>query len=159
MAIAAARKSIHIQHAYFVPDELAIEMLLAARKRGVEIDVIIPEHNDSRFGRAAARSRWGRLLEAGVRFHLYEPAMYHAKVMIVDDLFLTIGSVNFDNRSFGINDENAVNVLDKGVATAGLKLFASDLSHSKPLTLEEFNARPWWQKLADQFCGMFRSQL
>jgi cardiolipin synthase len=159
MAIAAARKSIHIQHAYFVPDELAIEMLLAARKRGVEIDIIIPEHNDSRFGRAAARSRWGRLLEAGVRFHLYEPAMYHAKVMIVDDLFLTIGSVNFDNRSFGINDENAVNVLDKGVAAAGLKLFASDLAHSKPFTLEEFNARPWWQKLADRFCGLFRSQL
>jgi len=159
MGIAAARKSIRIQHAYFVPDDLALGMLLDARKRGVEIDVIIPAHNDSRFGRAASRSRWGRLLEAGVRFHSYNPAMYHCKMMIVDDLFLTIGSVNFDNRSFGINDEVAVNTLDAGVARAGLKLFADDLAHSTPLTLEEFDARPWWQKLVDHFCGLFRSQL
>jgi cardiolipin synthase len=159
MAIAAARKSIRIQHAYFVPDDLAIEMLLAARKRGVEIDVIIPAINDSRFGRAASRSRWGKLLEAGVRFHRYNPAMYHCKMMIVDDLFLTVGSVNFDNRSFGINDEVAINVLDKGVAAAGLKLFATDLAHSTPLTLEEFRSRPTWQKLVDHFCGLFRSQL
>jgi cardiolipin synthase len=159
MAIAAARKSIRIQHAYFVPDELALRMLLAARQRGVEIDVVVPAHNDSSFGRAASRSRWGRLLEAGVRFHLYEPAMYHCKMMIVDDLFLTIGSVNFDNRSFGINDEVAVNTLDTGVARAGLALFESDLAHSQPLTLDEFRNRPWWQKLIDSFCGLFRSQL
>ena len=159
MAIAAARKSIRIQHAYFVPDDLALGMLLDARKRGVEIDVIIPAHNDSRFGRAASRSRWGKLLEAGVRFHQYEPAMYHCKMMIVDDLFLTIGSVNFDNRSFGINDEVAVNTLDAGVARMGTALFNADLAQSKPLTLEEFRARPWWQKLTDHFCGLFRSQL
>jgi cardiolipin synthase len=159
MAIAAARKSIRIQHAYFVPDDLALGMLLEARRRGVEIDIIIPAHNDSRFGRAASRSRWGRLLEAGVRFHRYNPAMYHCKMMMVDDLFLTIGSVNFDNRSFGINDEVAINTLDAGVARAGLKLFAADLAESTPLTLEEFRARPWWQKLVDHFCGLFRSQL
>lgn len=159
LGIASARKSIRIQHAYFVPDDLALGMLLDARKRGVEVDVIIPAHNDSSFGRAASRSRWGKLLAAGVRFHQYEPAMYHCKMMIVDDLFLTIGSVNFDNRSFGINDEVAVNTLDAGVAQAGLRLWASDLAHSTPLTLEEFRARPWWQKLADHFCGLFRSQL
>ncbi len=119
LGIASARKSIRIQHAYFVPDDLALGMLLDARKRGVEVDVIIPAHNDSSFGRAASRSRWGKLLAAGVRFHQYEPAMYHCKMMIVDDLFLTIGSVNFDNRSFGINDEVAVNTLDAGVARPG----------------------------------------
>jgi cardiolipin synthase len=159
MAIAAARKSIRIQHAYFVPDDLAIEMLLAARKRGVQIDVIVPAHNDSRFGRAASRSRWGKLLEAGVVFHRYEPAMYHPKAMIVDDIFLTIGSVNFDNRSFGINDEVAINVLDRRVVADAQKLFDDDLAHSTPLTLEEFRDRPWWQKLVDHFCGLFRSQL
>lgn len=159
MAIAAARKSILIQHAYFVPDDLALGMLLDARKRGVEIDVIIPAHNDSRFGRAASRSRWGKLLEAGVRFHRYQPAMYHCKVMMVDDLFLTVGSVNFDNRSFGINDEVAINALDTNLARAGRQLFEADLAQSTPLTLEEFLARPWWLKLADHFCGLFRSQL
>jgi cardiolipin synthase len=159
LAIAAARKTIKIAHAYFVPDELAVNMLLAARRRGVEVEVIIPAINDSRFGRAASRSRWGPLLEAGVVFHQYEPAMYHCKVMIVDDVFVTIGSTNFDNRSFRINDEVNVNVLDRRVATQHLKVFADDLAKSKPLTREEFEGRPAWQKAIDHFCGMFRSQL
>lgn len=159
MAIAAARKSIRIMHAYFVPDDLAIEMLLAARRRGVRIEVIIPAINDSRFGRAASRSRWDRLLAAGVEFHAYQPAMYHAKIMVVDDLFVTLGSVNFDNRSFGINDEVNLNVLDREVARAATGLFEADLAASRPLTLAEFRARPWWQKRVDWFCGLFRSQL
>lgn len=159
LAIAAARKSILISHAYFVPDDLALDMLLAAHRRGVEVKVIIPEHNDSRFGRAASRSRWGRLLEAGVEFHRYEPAMYHCKVMMVDDVFLTIGSVNFDNRSFGINDEVNINVIDPAVVREGRRIFEDDLRNSRPLTYEEFRQRPSWQKLLDHFCGMFRSQL
>ena len=159
LAIASARKSIRIMHAYFVPDDLAIDMLIAARNRGVEIEVIVPEMNDSRFGRAASRSRWGKLLDAGVKFHLYQPAMYHCKVMIVDDFFVTVGSVNFDNRSFGINDEVAVNVLDVDVARAAVKLFDHDLAYSRPLTLEEFRNRPFYIKIADHFAGLFRSQL
>ncbi len=159
LAIAAARKSILISHAYFVPDDLALDMLLAAHRRGVKISVVIPAHNDSRFGRAASRSRWGRLLEAGVEFHRYEPAMYHCKVMIVDDVFLTIGSVNFDNRSFGINDEVNINILDADVVRAGRRIFEDDVRNSSPLSFEEFLQRPWWQKLIDHFCGMFRSQL
>lgn len=159
LAIASARKSIKIAHAYFVPDDLAVDMLLAARRRGVNIEVIIPAINDSRFGRAASRSRWGKLLEAGVVFHQYLPAMYHCKVMIVDDVFVTIGSTNFDNRSFRINDEVNVNVLDRRVATQHLKVFADDLAKSKPLTREEFESRATWQKAVDHFCGMFRSQL
>jgi len=158
LAIASARKSIKLAHAYFVPDDLAIETLLAARKRGVEIDVVVPAINDSRMGRAAARSRWGKLLAAGVRFHLYEPTLYHVKLMLVDDRFMTLGSVNFDNRSFALNDEVNINVLDEKVARAFLVAFDDDVKHSRPLTLEEFNDRPWWQKLADQFCGLFRSQ-
>src|SRR5690606_20492244 len=153
LAIAAARKSIKIAHAYFVPDDLARDMIIAARERGVEVQVIIPAHNDSRFGRAASRSRWGKLLAAGVEFYRYQPAMYHPKMMIVDDLFLTIGSVNFDNRSFGLNDEMNVNTLDEEVARQGLKLFDDDLKASQRLTLEEFRQRPWWQKALDHFCG------
>lgn len=159
LAIASARKSIRIAHAYFVPDDLATDMILAARKRGVEVQVIIPAINDSRFGRAASRSRWGRLLDAGVEFYRYEPAMYHCKVMIVDDAFATIGSVNFDNRSFAINDEVNVNILDRGVAADQLRVFRDDLKHSEPLTAKEFESRPVWQKAVDEFCGMFRSQL
>lgn len=157
LAIAAARKSIQLSHAYFVPDDLAIEMLLAARQRGVKIDVIVPLKNDSRFGRAAARSRWGRLLEAGVRFHSYRPSLYHCKVMIVDDIFVTLGSVNFDNRSFSINDEVNINVIDRATARDFQKSFTSDLAKSTPLTPEEFRARPAYVKVADHFCGLFRA--
>ncbi|MEO5958981.1 MAG: phospholipase D-like domain-containing protein [Opitutaceae bacterium] len=158
-AIAGARQSIDLSHAYFVPDDLAIKMLLAARKRGVRIRAIVPAINDSRFGRAASRSRWGELLEAGVEFHQYLPAMYHCKTMVVDGVFVTIGSANFDNRSFTINDEVTLNVLDRGVAADHLRMFEQDLRRSKPLTLEEFKARPFYIKAADHIAGMFRSQL
>ena len=159
LAIASARKSIKISHAYFVPDEMAMEMLIAARERGVDVEVVVPAKNDSRFGRAASRSRWGPLLEAGVKFYRFEPAMYHCKAMIVDDVFLTIGSVNFDNRSFAINDEMNICVIDPIAVREHVKVFDRDRAQSTELTLEEFNARPFYIKAADWFCGLFRSQL
>jgi cardiolipin synthase A/B len=157
-AIAAARKSIDLSHAYFVPDDLAIEMLLEAIGRGVRVRVIVPEHNDSRFGRAAARSRWGALIAAGAEFHLYQPAMYHCKTMVVDDVMIVVGSANFDNRSFSINDEVTLSALDAKVAAEHLRIFADDLKHSKPLTREEFEGRPFYIKALDRVCGLFRSQ-
>lgn len=158
LAIAGARETIDIAHAYFVPDELAIDMLVAARQRGVKIRVIVPAINDSRMGRAASRSRWGRLLEAGAEFHLYEPAMYHCKTMSVDGLLVTIGSANFDNRSFAINDEVTFNVLDKSQAAAHLRMFEHDLKRSRPYTRAEFESRPFYVKAFDHLSGLFRSQ-
>ncbi len=159
LAIASARKSIRIANAYFVPDDLAVEMLVEARRRGVRVQVIVPAINDSRIGRAASRSRWGKLLTAGVEFYRYTPAMYHCKVMIVDDFYVTVGSVNFDNRSFSINDEVATDVLDQKVAAELLKSFSSDLSHSLSYPLSEYEARPWWLKSFDWTAGLLRSQL
>jgi cardiolipin synthase len=158
-AIAAARSSIDIANAYFVPDELAITMLVEALQRGVKVRIVVPAINDSRFGRAAARSRWGKLLAAGAEFHLYQPAMFHAKSMVVDNVLVTIGSSNFDNRSFSINDEVNVTVLDPKVAAENLRIFAKDISDSKPLTREEFESRPAYIKVLDNICGWFRSQL
>jgi cardiolipin synthase len=157
-AIASARKSIDIANAYFVPDDLAVDMLLEALARGVRVRIVVPAHNDSKVGRAAARSRWGRLLAGGAEFYLYEPAMYHAKTMIVDDVLFTIGSANFDNRSFSINDEVTLTVLDRKVGAENLGIFAVDMKNSKRLTREEFEARPFYIKAADQICGLFRSQ-
>jgi cardiolipin synthase A/B len=159
LAIAAARNSIKISHAYFVPDDLAITMLVAALKRGVQIDVIVPAKNDSRIGRGASRSRWGPLLEAGAKFYLYEPALYHCKVMVVDDIFVTAGSVNFDNRSFRINDEANINVIDRRFAREQLRIFEEDRAGSRELTFDEYRSRPWWVKLSDRACGLLRSQL
>lgn len=159
LAIAAARDSIDIEHAYFIPDDYAVRMLLEARQRGVRVRIIVPAINDSRFGRAAARSRWGELLANGVELHLYQPAMLHAKTMSVDDTFVTVGSVNFDNRSFSINDEVAANVLDPSIAEHHRRMFEADLKQSRRYSFAEHEARPWYIKVADRFCGLFRSQL
>jgi cardiolipin synthase A/B len=159
MAIAAARRSIRIANAYFVPDDLAIEMLVRARQRGVNVQLILPAINDSKIGRAASRSRWKRLLEAGVEIYLYQPAMYHCKVMIVDETFVTVGSVNFDNRSFAINDEIALNFVDRDVADELLRSFGDDLKRSRPVLRDEYEGRPAYVKAFDWACGLLRSQL
>lgn len=157
-AIAAARESIDISHAYFIPDDLAIKTIVAAAQRGVRVRVIVPAINDSRMGRAVARSRWADLLAAGVEFYQYQPAMYHCKTMTVDGLLVTIGSANFDNRSFTINDEITLNTLDRNLAAQHLRMFEDDLKNSVRLTREEFEARPVYVKWFDSFCGLFRSQ-
>jgi cardiolipin synthase len=157
-AIAAARKSIDIANAYFVPDELAIDMLVAARQRGVRVRVVLPAINDSRFGRAASRSRWGRLLEAGVEIYRYMPAMYHPKTMSVDDVLVTIGSANFDNRSFAINDEVTMTVLDRQFAAEHKRMFEEDMRRSQVYTFAEYEARPAYIKATDWVAGLFRSQ-
>ena len=157
LAIASARQSIQLAHGYFLPDDLSIAMLLAARERGVRIQVIVPAKLDSQVGLAIARSRWGRLLEAGVEFHEYLPTLYHCKMMIVDDVYLSIGSVNFDNRSFSINDEMNITVIDRTTVRNFQQSFDDDLAESAPLSLDKFRARPWYVKIVDHFCGLFRA--
>lgn len=158
-AIAAARTSIDISNAYFVPDDLAIAMLQDARRRGVQVRVIVPAINDSKIGRAASRSRWGKLLAAGVEFYQYQPAMFHVKSMVVDGVLVTVGSANFDNRSFAINDEVTLNVLDRAVGAENLRIFEADLKRSIPLTRADFEARPLHIRMLDHVCGLLRSQL
>lgn len=157
-AIASARKTIDISHAYFVPDDLAVTMIVSALKRGVKVRIIIPAINDSAFGRAASRSRWGPILEAGAEFYQYLPAMYHPKTMAVDDALVIVGSANFDNRSFAINDEVAMNILDPKLAADHRRMFEADLKRSAPYTFVEYQARPWHTKATDWVCGLFRSQ-
>ena len=157
-AIAAARRTIDISQAYFVPDDLAVQTLIAARNRGVRVRIIVPAINDSRFGRAVSRSRWAPLLEAGVEIYQYLPAMYHPKTMSVDDTLVTIGSANFDNRSFSINDEVLLNVLDQGIGARHLQMFEADLKRSEQVTPEQHANRPFYIKAADHIAGIFRSQ-
>ncbi|TBR13931.1 MAG: cardiolipin synthase B, partial [Lysobacter sp.] len=101
MAIAAAGKTIDLEASYFVPDELMSKALLAARQRGVRIRLLLPgAHIDSETVRIASKREWGPLLEAGVEIHLYTPTMLHVKLLIVDNLMVSVGSTNFDIRSF-----------------------------------------------------------
>lgn len=133
---------------------------MAARKRGVEIDVIVPGTKiDTEITRKASRSRWGPLLEAGARIHEYQHTMFHCKVMIVDGLFVSVGSTNFDSRSFRLNDEANLNVYDREFAVIPAKAVREDLTRSRQVTFEEWKHRPLREKIVEKLAGVLRSQL
>jgi len=160
LAIVAAKRSIILEAAYFIPDDLTGEALVEARRRGVDIRVIVPgKYNDAKVTRNASRSTWGPLLESGVRIFEYQPTMFHCKVMVVDGLFTSVGSTNFDDRSFRLNDEASLNVFDADVAAAQQKIFDEDLAQSKEYTLADWGARPWWQRLGEWASSIVEAQL
>ena len=110
------------------------EALCQASRRGVRVVILTPgSRTDSQAVRRASKKRWGRLLAAGVRLYEYQPAMLHTKRMIVDGLFVSVGSANFDPRSLRINDEANLNVIDPDFARRETRLFAADLRRSLPV--------------------------
>ena len=160
VSIAAAAKSIQISAAYFVPDEVEIRTLVAAAKRGVRVQLIVPgPATDSPIVRRASRSTWGELLRAGVQFYEYQPTFFHCKVMVVDGVWVSVGSTNFDARSFSVNDEANLNVYDRDFAAEQARIFADDLKRSRRITLEEWESRPWTEKLWESTMGLLSSQL
>lgn len=160
LSIAAAERSIKVGNAYFVPDQLTTETLLEALGRGVTVDILVPgEHIDSSFVRSASRDRWGELLRHGARIYEFEPTMYHCKIMIVDDVWTSVGSANFDNRSFRLNDEANLNVFGAEFAERESETFAKDLARAREVTLETWHRRPPLARAADAAAALFRSQL
>jgi cardiolipin synthase len=160
LAITAAERSIRIGSAYFIPDKLATAALLGARRRGVNIEVIVPgKYNDQGLVRLVSRSRYGRLLHAGVKIYEYQPTMYHTKLMIVDDLWLSVGSTNFDNRSFSLNDEVNLNIVDAELARNQIEWFEQDKARSHEIKLAEWSGRPVHEKVREHAVGWLRSQL
>lgn len=158
-SIAAARKSIRLTHSYMVPDNLAIEMLVDAAKRGVKIEIITPGHIDMNVVRRAARSRWDKMMDAGITFYEYQPSKLHTKVMIVDDIWVTCGSVNFDDRSFRINAEGNANVYDAAFAKKQIEIFEADKAKSVHIEPKAFKKRSLWIRCVEGFCALFRGQL
>ena len=159
LSIASATKTIRLQAAYFVPDDLAIATFVAARKRGVKIEIIVPgPTSDAKIVQSASRSRWGTLLDAGVEIYEYQPTMYHCKVIIVDEVWVSVGSTNFDDRSFRLNDEANLNIYDAAFAVEQVKVFEQDKSKSRLMTRQEFN-RSAVGKIFDKIAGLFRRQL
>ena len=160
MAIAASAQSIDLEAAYFVPDELVIKALLAARQRGVRIRIIVPgEHIDSDAVRLASKASWGPLLQAGVQIHEYVPTMMHNKLMIVDTEMVSVGSTNFDVRSFRLNDEASLNVYDRDFAAKMTREFEADLAKTRAYTYATWAARPLREKLMERFVLPLKSQL
>jgi cardiolipin synthase A/B len=160
LAIASATKRILIANAYFVPDKVTIAELVEARRRGVEVEIVVPGPIlDAQVVRRASRAMWGPLLEAGVRIYEYQPTMYHTKVMVVDDRWVSVGSTNFDDRSFRLNQEANLNVLDARFAEEQARVFAEDRERSKRITLEEWRHRSLWERIEGRIAALVRGQL
>jgi cardiolipin synthase len=160
LAITAAARSIDLSSAYFVPDDLTLRTLAAAARRGVRVRIITPgEHMDAETVRRASRASWGDLLRAGASIYEYQPTMYHCKVMIVDDLWVSVGSTNFDNRSFALNDEANLNILDGAFARRQVEIFEQDIGRSSQITLEQWQGRPLKEKIIEHAAALLGEQL
>ncbi len=160
LAIASATRSIHLSSSYFVPDDTAVQAFVDARGRGVSVRIIVPgAHIDTALVRRASKHQWGRLLAAGVEIHEYQPTMFHVKVLVVDELLVSVGSTNFDDRSFHLNDESNLNLYDPAFARAQVAIFQDDLAHCRPVTLRSWKRRPWRDKLAERVAWLLHSQL
>ncbi|HVE65533.1 MAG TPA: phospholipase D-like domain-containing protein [Thermoanaerobaculia bacterium] len=160
VAISAGEQTISIANSYFVPNDESVALLAAAARRGVNVRILVPgEINDLPVTKAGGRSKFGELLRAGVKIYEYVPTMMHAKTMIVDGLFATVGSTNFDNRSFRYNDELDLAVYDEGVATRLARSFDEDVGKSRPYTYVQWTNRSVFQRLSEWVLLPVRSQL
>src|SRR5256714_3112201 len=138
LGVASAQKTLRIENAYFLPDDMVRKELVAATKRGVKIEIIVPGKKiDQKLVRGASKRHWPELLEAGIKIYEYEPTMVHVKLMIVDDTFVSVGSGNFDNRSIRLNDEANLDVLDRNFAAQQIRLFESDKKQCREVTLDK----------------------
>ena len=160
MALTAAEKSIDLSMAYFVPDEASSKILIEAVRRGVKVRIITPgEIIDTQTVRAASRKTWGPLLKAGIEIYEYQTTMYHCKVMTIDGLLVSVGSTNFDNRSFSLNDEANLNVYDAAFAARQTQVFENDLKQARPISFEQWAARPAQEKVLEMLSSLLNSQL
>ena len=160
LTITAAARSIDLSAAYFIPDELTLRALEEAIRRGVRVRVVVPgNHIDSETVRGASRARWGSLLAAGALIAEYQPTMYHCKVMIVDGLLVSVGSTNFDNRSFRLNDEATLNIMNREFAAQQTGIFEADLAKARPISFEQWSRRPASEKLTEWVSSILSTQL
>jgi cardiolipin synthase len=160
LSLAAARERILINNSYFVPDDRTSAELIAARQRGVNVEIIVAGPIiDTPLTRRASRSQWGPLLEAEIAIYEYQPTMTHCKVMIIDDRWVSVGSANFDNRSFRLNDEANLNVLDEAFAAEQAEIFEKDKLACRQVTLAEWQHRPWREKAIENLAWLLRSQV
>jgi len=160
LSIAAAEETIDLAAAYFIPDDLITQALIAARHRGVRIRVLMPGDNtDSDAARLASKAGWGPLLLADVEMYEYGPTMFHNKMMIVDRELVSVGSTNFDLRSFQLNDEASLNIYDREFAAHMTAVFEADLEKTERYDYAKWEARSWKEKFAEVFIIPIRSQL
>jgi cardiolipin synthase len=159
LLIASAKQSIHITTPYFLPDDSARSELIKAIKRGVEVHIVVPgHHNDHLLTRRSSRRLYGDLLQAGAKIFEYTPTMIHTKSLVVDGLWGVVGSTNFDSRSFAINDEVNLAVMDPAFAARLDADFINDRTNSKEITYEQWKNRPHIERAHELFGQILERQ-
>ncbi|CAM2060145.1 cardiolipin synthase A/B [Desulfovibrionales bacterium] len=151
-AINQARKRLDITTAYFVPDPAVLLAIKAAAWRGVAVNVLVPGRSDSHLVRLAGRSYYPELLEAGVRIYEHKPGILHAKTLVIDGIWSTIGSANMDIRSFLLNYEANVLVWSELFAQQMIEIFLADLTAATPVTLSRLATVSRPRRLAEAIC-------
>lgn len=160
LALTAAQKSIDIENAYFVPDRLTAEALAVAARRGVRVRIVVPgKFTDARVGRWAAQALYGDLLHAGVEIYEYQPTMIHCKVLVIDGTWTSVGSANFDDRSFRLNDEANLNVFSSDLAAEQIRYIEADIACSKRMVLRRWARRSSTRRIYESLALLLRSQL
>lgn len=159
LSITSAKKSILITNPYFIPDERMIDSLLDAERRGVRVVVLVPGKIDFKITYRASRRYYGRMLLGGVEIFEYMAALLHSKTMVVDGIWATVGSTNFDNRSFALNEELNLTLYNRELAQQLEAMFAADLKHSRKITYEEWDNRGLKEKFFELFAFPVEEQL
>jgi len=155
LSIAAAREKLYIANSYFVPDKAFRKFLCDAAKRGVDVRILTTsKQTDVKSTWYAGRARYEELMKGGVRIYEYQPAMMHAKTIVVDGMWMSVGSMNADNRSMSFNEESNLVVFDKATAENMEKFFLEDLEYSEEINAEEFAKRPLTAKIAESACHL-----
>jgi cardiolipin synthase A/B len=145
--VASAHKSIQITTPYFLPDKSLRDELVKARQRGVEVRILLPGgKSDHLMTRASSRRVYGPLLLSGAEIYEYQPSMVHAKIMVIDGMWSVVGSTNFDNRSFGLNDEVNLVSLDNDLASQLRSQFDGDISKAQRVTYDKWKKRSLWER-------------
>lgn len=160
ISIVSAKQTIDINNAYFIPDRDTIRALEGAVRRGVDVRVIVPgKWTDVPIVRQASQWHYELLLSRGIRIYEYQGTMMHAKTMVVDGMWTTIGSSNFDDRSFRLNDEVNVNIYDEGIAAKMESMFHEDLARSVEIVPHRWNRRPLVARIKERLAGLIKEQL
>lgn len=160
LAISSAGRSIEIANPYFVPGHLAIDLFRDAVKRGVRVRIMVAgTRNDTVMARLNSIRLYGALLEAGVELLEYNRTMMHHKTMVVDGLWATVGTTNFDNRSFAHNEENNVCLCDEEFSRELNEMFEQDAALCERVSLEAWRRRPLTDKVLQALASLFQDQV
>jgi cardiolipin synthase len=160
LPIVCARRSIYISNPYFVPDQAAIDTLVEARQRGVDVRIMVAgRHNDTWLARQNSRRLYGPLLRAGIQILEYNKTFMHQKTMVVDGLWVSMGTTNFDNRSFAHNEETSVCVRNAGVAAYMEGVFQADMRACERVELETWRRRGLWTKSLEAIASLLEEQV